>query len=116
MSGVSAARMIGGNCDHRVKDDFYPTPDEVTKALIREWPDMGSHIWECACGDGAMSKVLERSGKTVVSTDLVDRGYGQGGVDFLMETSSLAPAIVPQVVEMIGHAILANEAAQESSA
>ncbi|HKN10315.1 MAG TPA: class I SAM-dependent methyltransferase, partial [Pseudomonadota bacterium] len=40
-------------------------------------------IWEPACGDGAIAKELARNGHSVHSTDLVDRGYGIGGIDFL---------------------------------
>lgn len=41
-------------------------------------------IWECACGEGHLSKVLETHGYKVVSTDLVYRGYGEPeAVDFL---------------------------------
>ena len=32
-------------------------------------------IWECACGEGHLSKEMEKFGKTVHSTDLIDRGY-----------------------------------------
>ena len=41
------------------------------------------NIWECACGEGHLSEVLKKHGYTVNSTDLIDRGYGTGGVDFL---------------------------------
>ena len=51
-------------------------------------------VWEPACGDGAMSEMLQGYGHKVVSTDLVDRGYGSTGIDFLMETELLAPNIV----------------------
>ena len=40
-------------------------------------------IWEPSCGEGHLSKVLEDHGYEVISTDLIDRGYGKGGVDFL---------------------------------
>ena len=40
------------------------------------------NIWEPACGEGHISKVLEAHGYKVVSTDLVDRNYGGIG-DFL---------------------------------
>ena len=40
-------------------------------------------IWECAAGEGHLSEVLIKNGHTVISTDLIDRGYGTGGVDFL---------------------------------
>jgi hypothetical protein len=62
--------------------DFFPTPDWATHALVASEQFEGS-IWEPACGDGAMSRVLETTGSPVVSTDLFDRGYGEPGVDFL---------------------------------
>lgn len=43
-------------------------------------------VWECACGEGHISKVLESHGYDVVSTDLVYRGYGRlNPCDFLLE-------------------------------
>ena len=62
--------------------DFYPTPRWATFALVDNEPFAGN-IWECACGDGAMSKVLEETGNRIRSTDLYDRGYGDVGHDFL---------------------------------
>jgi hypothetical protein len=38
--------------------------------------------------------VLQRHGREVVSTDLIDRGYGQAGLDFLLQTTALPKAIV----------------------
>jgi hypothetical protein len=66
------------------RDDFYPTPPEVTRALLSVEKFEGQ-ILEPACGDGAMSRVLEDAGYSVTSADLVDRGYGNGARDFLME-------------------------------
>lgn len=34
-------------------------------------------VWECACGEGHLSKVLEQHGFNVISTDLVYRGFGE---------------------------------------
>jgi hypothetical protein len=62
--------------------DFYPTPRWATFALIDNEPFRGD-IWECACGDGAMSHVLEETGQRVRSSDLYDRGFGEIGHDFL---------------------------------
>jgi methylase of polypeptide subunit release factors len=62
--------------------DFYPTPPSATEALLSVERFEGK-IWECACGNGAISKVLEAHGHKVLSTDLVDRGYGKTPVDFL---------------------------------
>jgi hypothetical protein len=41
------------------------------------------NVWEPACGDGAISKLLKLQGYDVYSTDLVDRGYGDKHFDFL---------------------------------
>ena len=65
--------------------DFFPTPRWATFALIDNEKFSGD-IWECACGDGTMSKVLEETGCTVLSSDLHDRGYGEIGLDFLTST------------------------------
>jgi hypothetical protein len=65
--------------------DFYPTPAWATHALIESEEFTGT-IWECACGDGAMSVVLALTGNPVVSSDLYDRGYGEPGHDFLTTT------------------------------
>ena len=69
--------------------DFFPTPEWATYALIDNERFTGD-IWECACGDGAMSKVLAQTGRTVESSDLYNRGYGEIGVDFLCPTREAA--------------------------
>jgi hypothetical protein len=94
MNATAAQRFVScGPKENREKDDFYPTPPEGTEALLSVEKFDGP-IWEPACGAGDMSRELERAGYQVVSTDLVDRGYGQPRVDFLMESQSLAPNIV----------------------
>ena len=62
--------------------DFFPTPGWATHALIDNEEFKGD-IWECACGDGAMSRVLEETACPVRSSDLYDRGFGESGIDFL---------------------------------
>lgn len=62
--------------------DFYPTPAWATFALV-ENEVFNGEVWESACGNGAMSKVLETATSRVDSSDLYDRGYGEIGVDFL---------------------------------
>ena len=69
--------------------DFYPTPRWATFALIDNEKFSGE-IWESACGDGAMSEVLEMSGSPVSSSDLHDRGYGDVGIDFLQSQRTVA--------------------------
>jgi hypothetical protein len=62
--------------------DFFPTPPWATFALI-ENEKFSGEIWESACGDGTMSRVLEQTSQPVRSSDLYDRGYGDVGFDFL---------------------------------
>lgn len=64
----------------RRKLDYYPTPPNVTRALMDFLQLEPMVIWECACGDLSMSKVLESYGHTVISTDI------EKGVDFLTST------------------------------
>lgn len=69
----------------RKDDDFYPSPSWCFELAVQMMQHIDPSLlaWENACGDGAGSRVLESAGYTVRSTDLVDRGYGLGGVDFL---------------------------------
>lgn len=66
----------------RAENDFYAT-DPKAMELLLERESFSSNVWEPACGKGHLSKVLERHGYNVISTDLIYRGYGKGGVDFL---------------------------------
>ncbi len=78
---------------NRASLEFYPTPPEATRALLSVEKFVGS-IWEPACGDGAISKVLLDAGYDVVSTDLAHREFGQGGINFLRTTKPLAKNII----------------------
>jgi hypothetical protein len=84
MRKLSGRAVANASAVDRSKADFYPTPPEVTKALLDFWclPE-GSVVWECACGEGHMAEVIKAAGFQVVATDLYERGYGEGGVDFL---------------------------------
>lgn len=76
-----------GNLDYLRRDeDFYPTPEWMTLNIVPILQQLsllptiqsGQIIWEPACGDGAISKVLidQLPEYQVVSTDLVDYGFG----------------------------------------
>lgn len=73
----------------RSKTDFYPTPPDVTIALLdflesHEMLDPKSmRIWEPACGTGDMAEVMKARGYEVECTDLHETGYGTSGVDFM---------------------------------
>jgi hypothetical protein len=62
--------------------DFFPTPSWAAEALVDNERFYGD-VWECACGNGAMSRVLEAVSPSTYSSDLYDRGYGDAGLDFL---------------------------------
>lgn len=65
----------------RAEHDYYAT-DPVALELLLEKESFDKSVWECACGGGHLSEVLLSHGYDVISTDLVDRGYGVSGVDF----------------------------------
>lgn len=81
MDKIVATQMIGGNpTKKRSETDFYPTPSEVTEALLRVLNlPKSTVIWEPACGEMDMVTVMQRAGYSVIATDL---SYGQ---DFLTE-------------------------------
>jgi hypothetical protein len=62
--------------------DYYAT-DPISINLLFEVEEF-NNIWECACGEGHLSKRMVELGKTVYSTDIIDRGYGNGQIDFLL--------------------------------
>lgn len=77
----------------RAADDFYATPASAIRQLLQV-EMFPTPIWEPACGDGAISRVLESTYCDVRSSDLVYRGFGMGGVDFLMERNTECKSIV----------------------
>ena len=85
---LSGGRLAGGNpIRGRVDNDFYATPPEATEALFNKEKFDGT-IWEPACGNGMMAKVIMKY-NYVIASDLIDRGYGSVGIDFL---ASIQPA------------------------
>ena len=68
----------------RENDDYYATDPIAIDVLINDGGvTFDKPIWECSCGEGHLSERLKEFGYEVYSTDLVDRGYGEGGIDFL---------------------------------
>ncbi len=79
---IDKLQLAGGNSrgDRRALD-FYPTPKNVTVALL-DFLDIpkGRIIWEPCCGDHAMSNVIKSYGYSVLESDII---YGD---DFLKTT------------------------------
>lgn len=78
----------------RNKTDFYPTPPDVTVALLdflenrhllrQRW----TSIWEPACGTGEMVRVMADRGYTVYCSDLYPTNDTVKSVDFLATKTS----------------------------
>ena len=80
--------------DHdRAEHDYYATEPKAVEELMKVEKFNGS-IWENCCGEGHLSEPMIKAGYNVVSTDLVDRGYGEGNIDFFKCNKSLADNIV----------------------
>lgn len=86
-----------GASNHTVKEreqnDYYATDPIAIDKLLSAY-ELPKEIWECACGAGHLSKRLAELGYSVYSTDFVDRGYGQGDIDFLRATPTTIPCIL----------------------
>lgn len=84
MAKKNTSSHIGaGKIEDRNHLDFYPTPSDVTIALMDFLKLPKGKIWEPACGDGAMAKVIERYGHLVWPTDIRDTEYSWLKHDFL---------------------------------
>jgi hypothetical protein len=91
---LKAALSAQQNHLGRAEHDFYPTPAEVTRALVPEIADFPVTIWDPACGDGAIA--LDARARRIHGRRHrhCAAGYGEGGIDFLTESVRRADAIV----------------------
>ena len=71
--------------NERETNDYYAT-DPKALDLLLDLETFDTLVWECACGEGHLSEVLKKRGYIVRSTDLIERGYGESGVDFLEQS------------------------------
>lgn len=94
-TALAKAARLGNGRDHQNghREGWHPTPPRGTYALLAVESFAGT-VWECACGDGAISTVLLAAGCNVLSTDLIDRGFGRGGHDFLADHVTLVDHVV----------------------
>ena len=65
----------------REVNDYYATPPSAVEMLLG-LEGFSEIIMEPACGEGHIAEILKAHGHRVLATDLIDRGYGIGGVDF----------------------------------
>lgn len=73
----------------RQKDDYYAT-EPLAARLLMSVEKFSPFIWECACGEGHLSKELQKAGYTVFSTDKVNRDFGYVE-DFLQASEPPSP-------------------------
>ena len=70
--------------------DLYCTHPESMQLFFNKCKQRGlvlpHKVWEPCCGLGSISDELIKQGHDVLSTDLIDRGYGEGNVDLLTLT------------------------------
>ena len=90
MAGSKKVFTTLGSSNHALKNreafDYYATDPKAVEMLL-ELEQFAPVIWEPACGEGHISKVLQAHGYEVISTDLGYRGLGDPEpLDFLTET------------------------------
>ena len=68
--------------EERQSEDYYATEPKAAELLLSK-ETFSPKIWECACGACHLSRVFKKAGYKVKSTDLMDRGFGKPGIDFL---------------------------------
>ena len=95
--------------NEREKNDYYATEPKALELLL-DLEKFNHKVWECACGEGHLSKVLKERGYNVLSSDLIDRGYGYGGVDFLSVKDEFQGDIITNppykfAMEFVEHAL-----------
>ena len=84
MAGLNIVGAKRSDGTERQKHDYYATAPVAMEKLLK-LESIEGYIWENACGEGNLSKVLIENDKMVLSSDLINRGYGQVN-DFLQNT------------------------------
>ena len=66
---MEALTLTNSSTDKNRRElDYYPTPPDVTHALMRFLHLHPCRVWEPACGDGAMAEVLKQYGHEIPPT------------------------------------------------
>lgn len=69
--------------NERAQHDYYATEPKAVEILL-EKERFSPYVWECACGEGHISKVLETHGYKVKISDIINRGLEKTEIiDFL---------------------------------
>ena len=82
---MDAKMKIVGSSNHtkeqRQKNDYYATDPQAFLDFLwafqeRDGEELSRKIWEPACGEGNLAKVLMKRNHLVLGTDKIDRGFG----------------------------------------
>lgn len=97
--GLGRAIIGGAGVVERRANDFYPTPPEATRALVRAESGSirayGEPVWEPCGRGGAIVRELIGHGFTVVATDIVaDPGHGVEAQDLLLTQAPLSGVVI----------------------
>jgi hypothetical protein len=71
------------SAEDRQQNDFYATDPKALEVFLKESGINLQNVWECACGQGHLAEVLKSQNLLGKASDLIDRGYGETGVNFL---------------------------------
>lgn len=75
------------HCEHdRAMFDYYATEPKAAEWLLKIEPDLSDNIWECACGEHALSNIFINAGKNVRCSDIIARCDNIEVLDFLSVT------------------------------
>jgi len=86
---LSGGQLAGGNSTtEKADNDYYATDPQTVREFLNNSISVFENIkmiHEPACGQGHLTEVLKDyfPNIPIVNTDLIDRGYGVGGIDFL---------------------------------
>ncbi len=61
----------------REANDYYATEPKAVELLLELEDFTNQPVWECACGEGHLSKAMKDKGLIVRSSDIVNRGFGE---------------------------------------
>ena len=99
-TGNKRVAFLNNGCSNhsnyeRAVNDYYST-DPLAIDMLEKYGLLDKNVkyYEVACGDGSLSKRLESYGYDVISSDLVDRGYGIPNKDFLKDTEMKDGSII----------------------
>jgi len=91
---MKSSTMIGGSgAFDRNSSDFYSTPDEVTQALLKKHAPRSYLVQEPACGNGAITTILQKNGFCVISSDINQNPFNEIQ-DFLKLKQARAPSMI----------------------